>query len=65
VSKIIELTISPSGETKLETKGFGGQSCRDASKFLEEALGVKTSEQPTAEYYREAESETVQTRPHS
>ena len=30
----IEITVSPTGATTLETKGFAGSSCRDASEFL-------------------------------
>ena len=51
MTRIIEIVISPDGQTRLETKGFGGQSCRDASQFLEQALGVRTSEQLTAEFH--------------
>jgi hypothetical protein len=51
MSKIIEITISPQGETKIETNGFSGSECRLASRFVEEALGKKTSEQMTGEYY--------------
>jgi hypothetical protein len=51
MTQIIEIVISPDGQTKLETKGFGGQSCRDASRFLEQALGVRASEQLTAEFH--------------
>ena len=36
--KSIEITISPKGETKIETKGFTGGSCRKASRNLERAL---------------------------
>lgn len=50
-TKIIEVIVSPTGEIKLETKGFVGSSCRDASKFLEEALGQRTGEQTTAEFH--------------
>jgi hypothetical protein len=49
--KIIEIIVSPTGEAKIETKGFAGSSCRDASKFLEEALGQRASEQTTAEFH--------------
>lgn len=49
--RIIEIIISPTGETKLETKGFAGAGCRDATKLLESALGMRTSEQLTAEYH--------------
>ena len=39
MTQVIEITIAPNGQTKLETKGFTGASCRGASQFLEEALG--------------------------
>jgi hypothetical protein len=52
--KTIELVVSPSGETKLETKGFAGDACREASAFLEAALGAKQFEQPTAEALKAA-----------
>ena len=51
MNKIIEVIVSPKGETKITTKGFNGQSCKDASKFLETALGETLNEQHTAEYY--------------
>ena len=52
MKKVIEIVISPTGETKVETKGFSGGECRDASKFVEVALGQKTSEQTTGEFYQ-------------
>ena len=52
--KTIEITISPAGETKVETKGFTGGSCRDASRLIEQALGKKSAEQMTAEFYQQA-----------
>ena len=48
--KIIEITISPRGETKVETRGFTGGACREASRFLEQALGARTAEALTAEF---------------
>jgi len=51
VTKIIEVIVSPTGETKVETKGFAGAECRDASRFVEVALGQKKSEQLTAEFH--------------
>lgn len=48
----IEITISPTGESKVETKGFSGSSCRDASRFIEQALGQRTDEKLTAEFYQ-------------
>ena len=55
MSKIIEITVSPKGETTVTTKGFTGSSCREASKFIEQALGQRTDERLTAEFH------TVQT----
>jgi len=50
--KTIEIIISPKGETTVATHGFAGKSCRDASKFIEQALGQQTNEQLTAEFYQ-------------
>jgi hypothetical protein len=33
--KTIEITINSKGETRVETKGFVGAQCREASRFLE------------------------------
>lgn len=52
--KIIEVTISPKAETKIETKGFAGGECRLASRFMEEALGVRASEKLTTEFYQQS-----------
>lgn len=51
MSKVIEVTVSPQGEPRIETKGFSGQSCRDATKALEKALGLTQSEQLTAQFH--------------
>lgn len=53
MTKIIEVIVSPKGETKIETKGFVGGECRLASRFMEEALGVRASEMLTAEFYQQ------------
>ena len=50
--KTIEITVSPKGETKVETKGFAGAECREASRFVEQALGRTTAEKLTAEFYQ-------------
>ena len=52
MTQTIEVIVSPTGETKIETKGFTGSSCRDASRFVEEALGQRTGEQLTAEFHQ-------------
>jgi hypothetical protein len=51
---ILEVIVSPKGETRVETKGFAGSSCREASRFLEQALGVGATEQLTSEFYQPA-----------
>ncbi|HJN08052.1 MAG TPA: DUF2997 domain-containing protein [Pirellulaceae bacterium] len=51
MNKIIEVIVSPTGETRLETKGFTGEECKEASKFVELALGVSAGEQMTAEFH--------------
>ena len=52
MNKTIEIIVSPTGETRLETKGFAGEECKEASKFVEEALGVTAGEQMTAEFHQ-------------
>ena len=54
MSMIIEIIVSPTGETRLETKGFAGAECKEASKFVEQALGKETTEQLTAEFHQAA-----------
>ena len=54
MAKIIEVTVSPKGETSIHTKGFSGGECREASRRLETALGVRTSEQLTSEFHATA-----------
>jgi hypothetical protein len=49
--RTIEITVSPKGETRVETRGYTGGSCREASKFIEEALGRATAEHLTAAFY--------------
>ena len=36
--RIIEVIVSPTGETTIHTKGFVGGDCLEASKFLESAF---------------------------
>jgi len=50
--KTIEIIVNPKGETTVTTKGFAGSSCREASNFIEKALGQPTGEQLTAEFHQ-------------
>ena len=51
--KGIELIVSPDGSSRLETQGYSGGHCRQASRFLEQALGKSVGEQLTADFYRQ------------
>ncbi|MCA9116814.1 MAG: DUF2997 domain-containing protein [Planctomycetaceae bacterium] len=57
-SRTIEIIVSPAGQTRVETRGFAGSECRQASEFLEQALGQRTSEQLTAEFHSAANTTT-------
>ena len=49
--KRIEIVIDQKGNSTVETKGFAGGQCVEASKFIEQALGSKTQDRKTAEFY--------------
>jgi hypothetical protein len=53
MSRTIEIIVAPNGQSQVQTKGFTGSSCRQASGFIEQALGQRTSEQLTAEFYQQ------------
>jgi hypothetical protein len=55
--KVIVITVSPKGETKVETRGFTGGECREASRSLEQALGARSSETLTAEFHQDQAAE--------
>lgn len=50
-TRTIEIIIAPNGQTRVETKGFVGSSCRTASQFIEQALGARQAERLTSEYF--------------
>ena len=51
MSKRIEITVDPQGNSKVETKGFAGSECVEASSFVERALGKRTEMRTTAEFF--------------
>ena len=57
MARIIEVTVSPKGEVRVETKGYAGADCLAASKFVEQALGVSINERKTGEFYQSAQAE--------
>ena len=54
MARIIEVTVSPTGEATVQTKGYAGADCLQASRFVEQALGVTTAERKTGESYAAA-----------
>ena len=57
MTKTITIIVKPSGQTIVETKGFAGASCQDASKFIELALGRRSGARLTPEFFQTAETE--------
>lgn len=54
ITMLIPLRGLSKGERKMsiETAGFSGESCRDATKLLEEALGMtRENEELKSEFY--------------
>ena len=57
--KQIIIHIDQKGQTTVATRGFAGPSCRNASEFLEPALGKPTAEQMTGEFYQQEQASEV------
>ena len=58
--KTIEIIVSAKGETTRHDQGFRRSVCRDASKFIEQALGQRIGEQLTAEFHQATTVEQAQ-----
>jgi len=54
MTKTIEIIVAPDGKSRVETKGFVGGECREASRFLERALGQQEHEQLTTDFYAQS-----------
>jgi hypothetical protein len=52
--RTIEIIVSPDGKARVETKGFTGGECRDASRFVEQALGKPVDELLKPEFHQTA-----------
>ena len=51
--KKIEITVSPEGAVSLKTTGFSGSSCKNATRELERALGVASTETLLPEFHQQ------------
>jgi hypothetical protein len=60
MTRVIEITIALDGQSTIQTKGFAGASCRDASRFLEAALGQIDREQLTPEFHQAVSQQAAQ-----
>lgn len=58
--RVIEVVVSPTGETTVQTRGYAGSACLQASRFLEQALGVASQDQKTGEFYQASEVQQQQ-----
>lgn len=52
----IEVTVQPSGEITIDAVGFKGADCEQATRYLEEALGVVGNKQKKPEYHQKRTS---------
>ncbi len=53
MSKKVIIEVLPTGEVKMQAKGFKGRSCLAASKPFREALGIPDEAvEPTSEMYQ-------------
>jgi hypothetical protein len=50
----ISVWISPEGAITIDAIGFRGNSCEEATRFLEEGLGVVGRKQRSLDYYRKS-----------
>jgi len=56
----IEIIVSTTGEFTIEGVGFKGADCENATKFLEEALGVVNSKVKKPEFHQRVVSKQHQ-----
>jgi hypothetical protein len=60
MKRTIEIIIAPTGEIQIDAVGFKGADCEQATKFLEEALGVVGKKINKPEYHQSARSSNQQ-----
>jgi hypothetical protein len=53
-NRTIEIIIEPSGEIQIDAVGFKGPDCEQATRFLEEALGVAGQKTKKPEFHQRA-----------
>ena len=56
MNRTIEIIIGTTGEIQIDAVGFKGPDCEQATKFLEEALGVVEQKTKKPEYHQHGTS---------
>ena len=54
--KSISIIVDKVGQVSMQTHGYEGQSCKDATKAIEQGLGIVISDKPT---YDQGASQSV------
>jgi hypothetical protein len=60
MNRTIEIIVSASGEIQIDAVGFKGPDCDQATKFLEEALGVVGQKIKKPEYHQRSTTRSQQ-----
>ena len=55
----IEIIVDTKGTDRVETKGFAGSDCVEASRFIEQALGKQVTNEPRPSSFRPKPSKTT------
>ena len=50
--RTIVIVVAPNGQASVQTQGFTGSTCREASRFIEQALGTSVNETLTSEFHQ-------------
>ena len=56
--KHIDITFASDGTVEVEAIGFKGQGCEQATKQVEEALGIVANRKKKPDFYQPAKSST-------
>ncbi len=60
MKKTIEIIVSPTGDIVIDALGFKGADCEQATRYLEQALGVVGQKDKKPEYHRHRERQHQQ-----
>ncbi|MEA3208554.1 MAG: hypothetical protein QOE70_1611 [Chthoniobacter sp.] len=60
MKRSIEVTVQPTGEITIEAVAFKGADCEQATKYLEEALGVVGQRNRKPDYYQRSRQQAQQ-----